>query len=73
MSGPGDVVTAASDLDRLLLPDEAAAWLGMSPRTLSDWRIAGTGPRFVKIGRLVRYRVADLQEWVAARTQGGAE
>ncbi len=67
------MVTVTTDSDRLLLTDEAAAWLQVAPRTLEDWRTAGAGPRFVKIGRLVRYRVSDLQEWVAARTRGGAQ
>jgi hypothetical protein len=34
---------------------EAARLLGLSPRTLQSWRTRGTGPRFCKIGRAVRY------------------
>ena len=39
---------------------EAARLLGVSHRTLEDWRCAGTGPRFITIHRMVRYRADDL-------------
>ena len=35
---------------------EVATILGTNPKTLSNWRTAGIGPRFVKIGSHVRYR-----------------
>jgi DNA-binding transcriptional MerR regulator len=47
---------------RLILdtPD-AADLLGVSPRTLEDWRWRGIGPPFYKLGRrIVRYRAEDL-------------
>jgi hypothetical protein len=42
----------------------AAEVLGLSPRTLANWRWRGgeCGPRFVKLGRAIRY---DLQELLA--------
>lgn len=40
----------------LLTPRQAAEWLGVSLRTLYNQPI-----RYVKIGRLRRYDVADLQ------------
>ncbi|MDP3383075.1 MAG: helix-turn-helix domain-containing protein [Phenylobacterium sp.] len=45
---------------RLLKTVEAAAFLGVSPRTLEDWRLRGGGPRFRKMRRAVRYHPADL-------------
>ena len=53
----------------------AAEYLALSPRTLEKWRSVGTGPAFCRLGggvRGVRYRVADLDAFVAARTVGGA-
>lgn len=53
----------------------AAEYLALSPRTLEKWRSIGAGPVFSRIGsgvRGVRYRVADLDDFVAARTVGGA-
>jgi excisionase family DNA binding protein len=48
----------------LLDPKQAARILGLSVRTLERHRIAGTGPRFARLGRLVRYRHSDLDQWV---------
>ncbi len=42
--------------------------LGTSERTLERLRATGTGPKFVRVGRLVRYREADLETWLAAQT-----
>jgi predicted DNA-binding transcriptional regulator AlpA len=53
----------------LLDVKQAAAALSVAPATLENWRWAGRGPAFVRIGlRRVRYRVADLRAWLAART-----
>ncbi len=53
----------------LLKQAEAARVLGLSERTLERLRVRGTGPRFVKAGRLVRYREADLEAWTMARVR----
>lgn len=42
----------------------AADFLGVSARTLEGFRVRGGGPRFVKIGGAVRYRVASLEEFL---------
>lgn len=52
----------------LLDPKAAAAFLGCSDWSLAEWRCQGTGPRFCKVGRLVRYTPAALTEWIEART-----
>jgi predicted DNA-binding transcriptional regulator AlpA len=49
-------------------PDFVARRLQMSLRTLERKRADGTGPRFVKVGRLVRYTDHDCDVWIAART-----
>lgn len=49
---------------RMLNEGDAAALLGLSPRTLSQWRWTGIGPRFHKFGRAVRYKLSDLIEYV---------
>lgn len=40
----------------------------ISPRTLSNWRCAGTGPKFVKLGGRILYPVAEVEAWEARRT-----
>ena len=51
----------------LLNTRKAAARIGLSPRTLARYRMSGTGPAFVSLGRSVRYRAADLDAWAAGR------
>ena len=46
---------------------EAAAFLGLSPRTLDRYRVTGAGPAFHKFGTRIRYARADLEDWAAAR------
>jgi hypothetical protein len=49
----------------------AAIYLGVSVDTLCGWRVKGVGPRFVKLASggkraPIRYRVADLDEFIEA-------
>ena len=46
---------------------EAAAFLGLSPRTLDRYRVTGEGPAFHKFGTRIRYAQADIEDWAAAR------
>lgn len=46
----------------------AAPIVGVSPATLKTWRHKGIGPRYVVIGSRVRYRLCDLEAWMAERT-----
>ena len=52
----------------LLTNEEAADLLGIKPNTLEIWRTKGKGPKFVKMGAAVRYRLADLNAWMEERT-----
>jgi predicted DNA-binding transcriptional regulator AlpA len=54
-------------MDALINSKQAARLLGLSPRTLERHRLAGTGPRYIVLGRrLVRYRLMDIEAWIAA-------
>ena len=47
--------------------NEAAAMLGVSSRTLANWRTQGIGPAFVRVGAVhsrTLYRVDDLSAWL---------
>ncbi len=50
-----------------LTPGEAAGVLKLAKGTLANMRLNGTGPRFRKHGRLVRYDIEDLKAWSASR------
>jgi len=42
----------------------AARWL-ISPRTLEQWRWQGKGPKYLKIGGRVVYRLQDVEQFEA--------
>lgn len=53
--------------------DGAAAYLGVTPRTLEVWRCTKRHAiPYIKVGRLVKYRQSDLDNWLAAQTVGAA-
>jgi hypothetical protein len=43
-----------------------------SVHTLRDWRKRGKGPRFTRVGSLVRYRLSDVEEFVNSLPTGGS-
>ena len=56
----------------LLKPQQAADALGVTVNTLAVWRSSGRySLPFVKVGRKVAYRVADLRLFIERRTVGG--
>jgi len=57
---------------RPVLFDEkgAAAYLGgLSPKCLQAWRVRGYGPKFIKIGRLIRYSQQSLDLFIQDQTR----
>ena len=44
--------------------DLARRW-GISPRSLERWRWLGRGPKFLKIGGRVAYRLVDIEAYEA--------
>ena len=51
---------------RLLTPKEASEFLGIPDGTLAQWRSQRRGPQYIKLeGRLVRYRVSDLEGYLS--------
>jgi len=51
---------------------QVAEYLNVSVSTVRRWRLAGGGPRWIRIGASsIRYTVADLEGYVASRPSGG--
>lgn len=40
---------------------------GVPVKTVYDWNTKGTGPRFMRIGRHVRYKLDDVIAWEESR------
>ena len=57
-----------------VLPDgrvsraDAAAYLGMSAKTLRQWAVDGKNLKVVKVGGLCFYRLSELQSFAGVET-----
>jgi len=60
----------AEEIDRLMNQQQVADWTGMSAAWFEMARFKGTGIPYVKIGRAVRYRTSDVQNFIATHTVG---
>jgi hypothetical protein len=58
--------------DCLMDPRTTAMFLGLSVLSLADWRTKGVGITYIKVGRSVRYRMSDVQAYLASHTKQGA-
>lgn len=54
--------------DDVLIETELAQTLRLSPGHLRNLRTLGGGPRYLRLGRSIRYRWQDVTEWLTART-----
>ena len=57
-----------------LIPDmvttkELAELIGVPVATLNNWRSIGRGPRSFRLGRAVKYLVADVAAWIEQQQQ----
>jgi hypothetical protein len=48
--------------------ENAAAYLGVKPKTLSMWALLGKGPRFVKVGGRVFYYRPELDLFIGGQS-----
>ena len=59
---------SANTNSRLMSRAEVEAEYGITRRFLEVAAVKGGGPKFVKVGRLCRYRRADVDAWIEMRT-----
>lgn len=50
--------------NRLLTIKELAEYLGVPVATLYQWRYRREGPRGFRVGRHIRYRWSDVEDWI---------
>jgi excisionase family DNA binding protein len=55
--------------DQVWDDERTGEYLTVPVGTLANWRYQGKGPRFVKIGRHVRYRRSDVEAWLEANVR----
>lgn len=58
------VALRESQPEQWLTPAEAAELLATTPQALASARSEDRGPRYAKVGRMVRYRRSDIDVWL---------
>ncbi|MEO8840181.1 MAG: helix-turn-helix domain-containing protein [Kofleriaceae bacterium] len=69
-SNENNIVLASDGIGELVDEASLAKRLNVSRSTLQSWRYTGRGPRWIKLGRLIRYRVRDIDDYLEAHTRG---
>ena len=59
-------------MDKLLTVDGLAEFCGVPVKTIYQWNSRGTGPRAIKVGKYVRYRVTDVERWLDGQARRAA-
>lgn len=64
-------IDAATTRRRLMTPEELAEYLGVSLHCVYAWSSRGGGPKVVRVGARLRYRPADVEQWLDRVTDSG--
>lgn len=56
-------------MDELWKPEDLAEIFGTSVQVWAARRHKGTGPNFVKLGRRIYYRRADVEKWIESNVR----
>jgi excisionase family DNA binding protein len=59
--------------DEMMTPRQLADFLQVPLGTIYQWRHKGQGPRGSKVGRHVRYRQTDVDEWLDRGSESGRD
>jgi predicted DNA-binding transcriptional regulator AlpA len=60
-----------NSIEELMNEHDIARITGLSVASVRRWRLLRQGPRYVKIGAAVRYKIEDVQAWLKSRPTGG--
>lgn len=59
-----EIVFGSKGVDKLVDQKEVAKLLGVSVKTVECWRWQKKGPKYIKLGRLARYRMSDVMKFI---------
>ena len=65
------IIATVPAVGPLLGEDEVASTFRLSVAAIRRWRLQGKGPRYIKVGAAVRYRLDDIRAWLETRPSGG--
>ncbi len=52
---------------------DLARLFDVNEQTVCRWRMADIGPPWIKVGGMVRYRLAELEQWMREQSSNGKE
>jgi excisionase family DNA binding protein len=58
-----------ADIDRLWNAERLAAYLRVPKSTVYEWRRAGEGPPALLVGRHLRWRQEDVDDWLNGKRE----
>jgi len=64
-------IQSISELENLWNKPQVAKFLNVSTATVDQWVSRRTGPRFFKVGALVRFKPADVYQYLENCRSGG--
>lgn len=53
-----------NDRNKIFTPKELSEYMGIAIHTLALYRLYGTGPKYLKLGRIIRYKLGDVLDWI---------
>ena len=56
-------------IPQMVTTKELAELIGVPVATLNNWRSIGRGPRSFRLGRTVKYLIADVTAWIEQQQQ----
>jgi len=65
------MATANNSIETLLNEHDVARITGLSVASVRRWRLFRQGPKYLKLGAAVRYRIEDIRSWLDSRPAGG--
>ena len=60
-----------TDTRALIGASELAEYLGVPLATVYRWNTRGEGPRFYRVGKHCRWKLADVEAWLELQAHGG--
>lgn len=51
----------------LIGPKDISAWIGVPVRTIYQWRNGNKGPKAYRIGKHLKFKRSDVEQWLEAQ------
>ncbi len=62
-----------SSIQPLLSTVALARLVGVTADTVKHWRLLGRGPKFLRLGRTIRYTPQDVASWLETNRRASTE